>query len=553
MDPKEILKFCIQNGLLVDQEILKIISENSDIESAKLIIKNIKNKTSEKVITRQLFEKEQGQVSKVFSDIPLENQEKLQKLKIKLGISIEVSKEVEKVVGDVKQKEEEVEIKKTPYENKTGVKILSRTPSPGKKHEIGDFVQMYRSRFIKMRDMIKNRRELRNLTSINKITGSSQSVSIIGLISDKRKTKNGNLLFDVEDLTGKIRVLVNQNKKELYEQARDIPLDGIIGFRCGGNREILFANDLYYPDAGLSIKKHSKIEEYALFLSDIQCGSKIFLEKNFLEFIKYLNGEIPNTPEVEKIKYIFLVGDVVEGVGIFPRQERELAIKDLEGQYSRLAELLDKIRKDITIIISPGNHDGVRLMEPQPILDEKYAWPLYNLKNVVMTPNPAIVNMGAKKGFEGFDVLVYHGFSYPYYADNVPSLIDEDNVMNKPNLIMKYLLKNRHLAPTHKSTQYFPSENDDMIIENTPDIFVSGHTHKMDIAYYKNILLISAATWEKQNKFQERMANTPDFSKVPMFNLKTREIKILDFNIENIEQEEKIFEQQDKKIQEKLG
>ena len=547
MDPKEISKFCIQNGILVDQEILKIISENSDIEFAKLIIRNIKNKTSEKVITRQLFEKEQGQISKVFSDIPQENQEKLQRLKIKLGISIEVSKEVENVV-DTK----DLVAKKIEYENKTGVKILSNPPSIGKKHEVADFVQMYRSRFVKMRDMIKNRRELRNLTSINKITGSSQSVSIIGIVSDKRKTKNGNLLFDVEDLTGKIRVLVNQNKKELYMQARDIPLDGVIGFRCGGNREILFANDLYYPGAGIDLKKHSKVEEYALFLSDIQCGSKIFLEKNFLEFIKYLNGEIPNTPEVEKIKYIFMVGDVVEGVGIFPRQERELAIKDLEGQYSRLAELLDKIRKDITIIISPGNHDGVRLMEPQPILDEKYAWPLYNLKNVVMTSNPAIVNMGAKNGFEGFEVLVYHGFSYPYYADSVPSLIDEGNVMNKPNLIMEYLLKNRHLAPSHKSTQYFPSENDDMIIENSPDIFVSGHTHKMDISYYKNILLISAATWEKQNKFQQRMANTPDFSKVPMFNLKTREIKILDFNIENLGQEEKIFEEQEKKIQEKL-
>jgi len=216
-------------------------------------------------------------------------------------------------------------------------------------------------------------------------------------------------------------------------------------------------------------------------------------------------------------------------------EELELIIKDLEGQYEKLAEFLSRIRKDITIIISPGNHDGIRLQEPQPMLDEKYAWSLYDMENVVLTGNPAFVNFGATENFGGFNVLLYHGFSYPYYADSVPKFVKLGNVMNQPTLIMKHLLMHRHLAPDHKSVQSAPLEEDGLLIRDIPDIFVSGHTHKMEITYYNNILVISAATWEKQNKYQERMGNKPDFCKIPMLNLKTGQVKILDF--ENIEEE----------------
>ncbi len=216
---------------------------------------------------------------------------------------------------------------------------------------------------------------------------------------------------------------------------------------------------------------------------------------------------------------------------MFPTQEKELVINDLEGQYERLAELLSKIRKDITIIISPGNHDGLRLQEPQPIFDETYAWPLYNMKNVILTTNPSTVNIGAKEGFDGLNVLMYHGFSYPHYADTVPKFVKMGKVMNKPTLIMQHLLMHRHLAPDHKSVQSAPTEEDCLMIRQVPDIFLSGHTHKMEMNYYNNILMISAATWEKQNKFQQRMGNDPDFCKIPLLNLKTRQIEILDFEL----------------------
>ncbi len=94
---------------------------------------------------------------------------------------------------------------------------------------------------------------------------------------------------------------------------------------------------------------------------------------------------------------------------------------------------------------------------------------------------------------------------------------------------MTYLLKNRHLAPTHTSTQYFPSEKDFHLIKVVPDIFLSGHTHKSGLCYYNNILIISVSGWEKMTAYQEKRGAKPDFCKVPVMNLKTGAIKILDF------------------------
>lgn len=540
MNPQELLKFCLEKGILLDAEVLSLFSEITDSESAKLIISKIKDSTQERVITKSIFDKNREQVSEFFLNLPRESQKNLEKLKIKLGLSIEISRQkVEPLVASFLTNQSK-EIQKEEIKNETfiiqkeeisTVKIASIDSFPTRKLEVADFVTYFRNRFSEMRDILQSHAQLDNLVSINKISGNNKKISLIGMVSDKKITKNKNLLLEIEDLTGKIKIMVSKNKSDVYEKAEEATLDSVLGFKCSGNKEIVFVEDIIFPDSTLPERKKSPAEECALFVGDLHIGSKLFLEKNFLKFIDYLNGKIPNTPESEKIKYLFVVGDLVSGVGNYPNQERDLEIKDLEEQFLKVAELFGKIRSDIKIIISPGNHDGVRLMEPQPLLDEKYAWPLYNMKNAILTTNPCYVTIGAKKFFSGFEILSYHGVSYPYYANNISHLI-VNKAMHTPNLIMKYLLKNRHLAPTHSSSQYFPSEKDSLMIRKIPDIFVSGHLHKSDVSYYNNILMISASSWESMTPYEEKLGATPDFCKVPMFNLKTRQIKILDFEDE---------------------
>lgn len=523
MDSKEVLRYCIKKGLLLDPEVLNLFSESADEDSVKLIIEKIGNYTHKKIITRELFEKNKEQVSEFFLELPKENQKKLERLKIKLGLQIEISKESSIITSPL--------VKTFSLEDfsEPQVRVLSKTPSFRKKIEIEDFVKNFRSRFQDIKEILQEHPELEGLISINKLSKSRQKISIIGIVSYKRLTKNKNILLDVEDFTGKIRILVSQNKSELYKKAEEISLDSVVGFTGFGDREIFFANNIVFPDAMIPERKKSPFEESALFMGDMHYGSKFFMEESFLKFIDYLNGKHGKASEVEKIKYLFMIGDLVSGVGVYPGQKKDLKVEDLEAQFQGLAELLGKIRRGIQIIISPGNHDGVRLMEPQPLLDEKYAWPLYNMKNVTLTANPSYVNIGARKNFSGFDVLTYHGFSYPFYANSVPSLVEKS--LNEPDKIMAYLLKNRHLAPTYSSIQAYPSEKDELVIKKVPDIFVSGHTHKCTVSYYNNILIISGSGWEEETEYQKRKGNQPDFCKVPMFNLKTRGVKILDFDI----------------------
>jgi DNA polymerase II small subunit len=512
MNSPEILKFCLNKGILVDKDILSLFSETNDFDSIKLIIEKIKNHTQTKILTKHIFETNKEQVNKFFLDLPQENQKNFEKLKIKLGLSIELSKEIS------------IENKPS-FDFSNNVKIIETSPDISKSFELKDFVCYFRNRFSEMRAVLQEHSELDKLVSIGKISGSNQNISLIGIVYDKRITKNKNIIFEIEDLTGRIKVLINQNKPELYKLAEEITLDSVLGFKGSGNKDILFTNEIIFPDCTLPERKKSFVEEYALFIGDLHYGSKRFLRDNFLKFIDYINGD---DPEVSKIKYLFIAGDIITGVGNYPNQEPDLSIIDLEEQFIGVAELLGKIRKDIKIIISPGNHDCVRLMEPQPIFDEKFAWSLYELENVIITKNPSTVNIGSRENFSGFNVLNYHGFSFFYYAKTISHLIKQ-KAANKPELIMQYLLKNRHLAPTHTSVQYCPTEKDSHFIREIPDIVVSGHTHKSAVSYYNNILVVSVSCWEAMTPYMEKMGSIPDFCKVPMVNLKTRAVKILDF------------------------
>lgn len=531
MESREILKYCIEKGLLLDKDVLKIFNDSLiDSDSAKLILDKLKNYTNQKILTKEFLFKNKNYLDTILLELPKEKQKHAEIFKIKLGLNIEISKELS-IEVELKDKEKIKE--DSSIENQA--KVLSSFPILNKKIDVKDFVLYLRNRLYEMKKVLQEHVEMKNLVSINKLSSTRQSFSIIGLVSEKKVTKTKSILFEIEDLTGKMRVIVTPNNQELYKKAEEVSLDSVLGFKGFGNNEILFVTDIIFPDCFITERKHSPSEEYALFIGDLHFGSKRFLESSFLKFIDYLNGKVPNTPEVDKIKYLFIVGDLVTGIGNYPNQEKDLILFDLEEQFSGVANLLKKIKKDIKIIICPGNHDGVRLMEPQPVFDEKYAWALYDMKNVLLVGNPSEVNIGFKNNFSGFDILIYHGFSLPYYAGNVPSLI-KARAMNQPELIVDYLLKNRHLAPTHSSVQFFPSEKDFHFIKNVPDIVVTGHIHKSGIFYHNNILGICVSSWEGLTPYQEKFGNTPDHCKVPMLNLKTRVVKILDFE----EQEEEI-------------
>lgn len=414
-----------------------------------------------------------------------------------------------------------------PEEDRFPVKILSSPAIPAKKVEVLDFVKHFRARYQQMKKILESR-NLENLTTIRKIGASRENYTIIAAVVKKRITKNKNLFIEIEDPTGKTNVLVNQNKEEVFNQAKDLMPDDIVAFQVMGNQEMLFANNIFYPDAFLQEKRKIDEEVWVAFTSDIHIGSKMFLENYLMKFIKWINCETGDEKQKEiarKIKYLFLTGDNIDGVGRYPGQEHWLTIKDAKEQYKELARYLNMIRKDIKIIMCPGQHDAVWVGEPQPIVGEDWAPDLHKISNLTLVSNPALIEIAG-----GFKVLQYHGASMNTFIDEIEELRLNNGHMH-PASVAKEILKRRHIAPVHGSVDYVPYEKEDpLVICQIPDVFATGDQHKADIAVYNNILLIASSCWQSITPFEEKVGNHPDPGKVPLLNLRTREIKILDFS-----------------------
>ncbi|MDY6773925.1 MAG: metallophosphoesterase, partial [Candidatus Nanohaloarchaea archaeon] len=224
--------------------------------------------------------------------------------------------------------------------------------------------------------------------------------------------------------------------------------------------------------------------------------------------------------------YLFIAGDAVEGVGTYPGQESELEVTNIYKQYERFEEFVKEVRDDVQIIIGPGNHDMVRLAEPQPPLPEEAIPDIHDMENVHLVPNPAYVKVhGHDNG--GVKVLMYHGYSFDEHVDALPHL--RGRAYENPEHAMIDWLKRRHLAPIYGSNLVVPDDEDPLVIDEVPDILVSGHTHSFASTTYKGINVICAGTFQSQTDFQERMGHQPEPGKVAVINLKTREAEVKEF------------------------
>ncbi|MCH7850635.1 MAG: metallophosphoesterase [Nanoarchaeota archaeon] len=500
-------------GFLLDKEMLDLFSSLTPIGIEKVVNVISSLGINERVITKSIFLKHFER----FRDIISIDSE---------GTNIDVD-DFFKGTGYLKEKSDESDsISKEVESLGAKVKLISAPAFTQKKIEVKDFVKHFRSRYEKIRAMLEEK-NFENLSSLGKIGDNRGNYTVIVSVMGKRVTKNKNLFIEVEDMTGTSIVLINQNKKDVFSKGREILLDDVLAFSVSGTKDMLFANDLFYPEASLAEKRYGKTDEYIAFISDIHVGSNQFLEKNLLKFVKWLNGGEGDARQRElalKVRYLFMTGDNVDGVSVYPGQDKALEIKDMKGQYEKLVEIIKLIRTDVKIIMCPGQHDAVWVGEPQPIIGDYWAPGLYKMKNLTLVPNPAVVEINS-----GFKVLMYHGASMHAIIEWIED-IRLNHGHDNPTRVTREMLKRRHLAPMHGLCDYIPCEDDPMVIDIIPDIVITGDQHRSEISMYNNILMISSSCFQSKTPFEEKVGNNPDPCKVPLFNLKTREIKMLDFS-----------------------
>lgn len=518
---ESLMKMIREKGLLVEKDILDLIN-GMDEGVASSLLDNLEKITGQKIITRSVLNKNIEFVHNLFGGLPGENRNSIEKVFIKLGISLEIKKEI----SLVENKENKID-RKTSQD----YQIFYAETKPDKKLEVSDFVGHFKARYQQLQRMLMPRAELQGLVSINKIGNDRKNMSIIGIVSEKRVTKKGNLIIQFEDLTGSISALVRSDKKDLYDKVSELQVDDIVGVKVSGSREFLYIQDIIFPDSVLGEKVKFDEDISIAFVSDVHCGSDRHLEKSFGRFLEWINSDNENA---KKIKYLFFVGDNVDGVGIFPGQEKVLKIKNMRGQYTLLASYLRRIPKHITMFMCPGQHDATRVAEPQPLINKNYAPELYEIENLTLVTNPTMIKL-IEKGKE-FKVLMYHGASIHPFINEIQELRDM-KAHKCPAKAVKHMLKRRHLAPMHgvsPSIVYIPNaDKDPMVISEVPDILCTGEMHRLDIENYNGTIIIVGSCWQAQTPFEEKIGNIPDPCKVPVFNLKTRELKVFDFTDED--------------------
>src|SRR4030042_231459 len=109
--------------------------------------------------------------------------------------------------------------------------------------------EQFKGVFVIDKAFIKKRQDFQRVTSIARIKYKKEreSVMFCGLVYAKSTTKKNNILLTVEDPSGKVKVVVSEKKKELFELAKEMVLDELIGVEGTAGGNFVMAKPLFPP------------------------------------------------------------------------------------------------------------------------------------------------------------------------------------------------------------------------------------------------------------------------------------------------------------------
>jgi DNA polymerase II small subunit len=404
-------------------------------------------------------------------------------------------------------------------EHAPSIKINHALDVTGKsrtKGEAENFIAHFRNRFERISKMLRRSGQVPAVDLADVKRHVNEKVRVTVFIYEKRETKKGNLLFEVEDLTGTFKVVISQSRfnEGILDKAKSVLTDDIVAITGKVLEPYIIAEDIEWPEIPvIREKRRAEADVAAAYLSDLHFGSRHFLGKHLKSFSDWLHGRGEARELAGKVKYVVIAGDIADGIGIYPNQEKDLVVKDIYEQYRMFDDFVSGLPDYIEVIAAPGNHDAVRRGEPQPALG----------KDLISCDITAVGNP-CSLAIEGVRHLVYHGTSIDSMIANIPGA----SYMHPEKVMVEYL-RRRHLSPIYGGNLIIPENVDYMVIEDAPDIFHCGHVHKNGYTQYRGTLAINSGTFQDRTDFQVKQGHVPTPALVPVFELKTGRLHTLDF------------------------
>ena len=393
------------------------------------------------------------------------------------------------------------------------------TPRTTTAEGIAGYGALFSSRFAKLKRIVADRPEAAGIRPISSVKAAGpekgDDAYVCGLVTSRVAERNVTRLV-LEDPSGSLEGVVFDG--DLQEAAGALLTDQLVMACVGRAKSSGFVvKDVILPDVPDRPANRSETDVYAAFLSDLHIGSKYFMEGEFSEFVSWLSSP---DPIARKVRFVLVCGDVVDGVGIYPNQDRELVCQTVEEQLGMAEELLGRIPGNVRVVVAPGNHDPGRRALPQPAIPKKYNGGLWERENVTMVGNPAVVSLN------GVKVMMFHGQSVDDIVKTTPGLS-----YDKPVDVMRCLLRARHLSPIYGSqTPIAPETEDHLVIEDVPDIFHVGHVHKAQLGMHRGVLLVNSGSWQRQTPFQASVGMTPNPGIALLVNLRTFKVFHQNYN-----------------------
>ncbi len=392
---------------------------------------------------------------------------------------------------------------------------------------VAEFVKMFQNRFESLAALFRSRPGF-SPRPISVLKNSSQrDVELVGMVSEKWTSKNGHITFRIEDTESECIALALKDRSPVFGQAKRIMLDEVVGIRGGkGQGNLIIIKELLQPDLPQQPLKTISEPLATCVISDIHVGSKLFLEGAFQKFLNWLNGKEGLDQEKQlagQVKYLYICGDNVDGIGVYPEQHKNLLIQNIDRQYAILEELLLQVPEYVEIAMIPGQHDAVRWADPQPAIPKRFFSQISKFKNFHLLPSPGWTQM------EGLNVVQYHGASLHELYGTVEGLS-----MEKPELAMVEILKRRSFLTNFGGKQPFaPEKKDFLVIRETPDLYLGGDMHHFGYANYRGCTALNGACFQSQTDFEQKMGHIPTPGVAAVINLQTRNVVGQNFWEEN--------------------
>ena len=403
------------------------------------------------------------------------------------------------------------------------IHVVDSTDITGKSTCTGvmkDFSKYFQDRYRSIKRILESNRKFGQSMPLAKaLSYTDREVHVVGIIYSKNTYDNKSIGLKIEDDQGTVcNVYIPADSPASKNIFIEDQVIGIIGTpRKNKDKDkpaSITASEIINPDVPeTNAWQNSDSDSTIAFLSDVHIGSTTFLEKSWQKMIRWMKEASTSI----NLNYVVFPGDVVDGIGVFPDQEKELSIADIYEQYEALAEYLKDIPDHIKMVVHPGNHDAVRPAEPQPALNDIFTKTFDS--NVILCGNPVYVEAECRK------VLTYHGRSIDDWVSNVQQL-----TYNDPIAVMKQMVVMRHLAPLYgQKTALAPEEKDYLVMNSIPDIFVSGHVHGAGHLNYRGIRMINASTWQDQTDYQKNHNFNPEPAIMPVVHLGNGTVKMMNF------------------------